>query len=130
MLPAVLRVLLRLRWLHPRTDLPRLVAAATPQATPLAQRASRATAAAWLGRALVRRLPWLFPQTCLYWSLAGYYFLRQAGQPAVIHFGLRKQDEDLTSHAWLTLGGQPYFDDPERHGFVQTVSFPSDNPSS
>jgi hypothetical protein len=124
MLPAALRVLLRLRRLHRRTDLQGLVAAATPRGNSLVDRPDRARAAAWLARAIVHRLRWLFPQPCLYWALAGYHFLWQAARPAVIHFGLRKTDEELISHAWLTLDGQPVFDDPEQRGFVETIAFP------
>ncbi len=130
MLPPVLWLLLRLRRVHPRADLQGLVAAATPEDAPLAERMHRADAAAWLARALVHRLRWLFPQPCLYWTLAGYHFLRQAARPAVIHFGLRRKDEDLISHVWLTIDGQPYFDDPEQRGFVETVCFPGGPPRS
>lgn len=128
MLPAVLRLLLHLRRLHPRTDLQGLVAAATPKGSSLVARPDCAHAAAWLARALVHRLRRLFAQPCLYWALAGYHFLRQAGRPAVIHFGLRKRDEELISHAWLTIDGRPYFDDPEQQGFVETMCFPNSTP--
>jgi len=124
MLPAVLRLLLRLRRLHPHSDLNGLVEAATPSRPSLSDQPARAHAAAWLARALVRRLPRCFPQPCLYWTLAAYYFLRQAGQPAIMHFGLRRAEADLVSHAWLSLDGRPYFDDPEQHGFVETLRFP------
>ena len=124
MAPTVLRLLLRLRRLHPRSDLHALVEAATPSHTSLSDQPARAHAAAWLARTITRRFPRVFPQACLYWALAGYHFLRQAGEPAIIHFGLRKMETDLVSHAWLTRDGQPYFDDPEQHGFVETLSFP------
>lgn len=50
---------------------------------------------------------------CLRRSLLRYYFLRRAGLPLVIHFGARRQGDALGGHAWLTLQGQPYHEQPQ-----------------
>lgn len=62
---------------------------------------------------------------CLRRSLLRYYFLRRAGLPLVIHFGARRQGDDIAGHAWLTLDGLPYHEKPE-HTQVHTLmwSFP------
>lgn len=63
---------------------------------------------------------------CLRRSLLRYYFLRRAGLPVVIHFGARRLGDDIAGHAWLTLAGQPYHEQPE-HILVHTRmwSYPS-----
>lgn len=57
---------------------------------------------------------------CLRRSLLRYYFLRRAGLPVVIHFGARRQGQDVAGHAWLTLSGQPYHEKAE-HVSVHTL---------
>lgn len=52
---------------------------------------------------------------CLRRSLLRYYFLRRAGVPLVLNFGARRLDEELQGHAWLTLDGQPYYEQPENY---------------
>jgi len=77
-----------------------------------------------LARALAHRLPRLFPQPCLYASLAGYHFLLLAGEDVVIRVGVRTEEGRLLSHAWLEVDGQPCFDDPPLKGFVEMVAYP------
>lgn len=67
---------------------------------------------------------------CLRRSLTRYYFLRRNGVPVVLQFGARfvsgKPDREVTGHAWLTLNGQPYYEDGEDYqGFAVMLSFPS-----
>jgi len=50
---------------------------------------------------------------CLRRSLLRYYFLRRAGLPLVIHFGARRLGDAIAGHAWLTLDGQPYHEEPK-----------------
>ncbi len=124
MAPAALSLLLRLRHRYSRASIHELVRLATPDHLRLLHHLRRAEAAAWAARALACRLARLFPQPCLYSSLAGYYFLRSAGRPAELRCGLRRAGETLEYHAWLMLEGQPCFDDAEADGFVETISFP------
>ena len=63
---------------------------------------------------------------CLRRSLLRYHFLRRAGLPLVIHFGARRQGQDVAGHAWLTLDGQPYHEKAE-HVLAHTLmwSYPA-----
>lgn len=74
---------------------------------------------------------------CLRRSLARYHFLRRAGVPLVLNFGARfnpstslragagQPDREVTGHAWVTLKGQPYFEDGENYrGFTVLLKYP------
>ena len=106
--------------------LPRAVAAQTPAATDLvlapAEVRLLADAAALFERRSGLGL-------CLRRSLVRYHFLRRAGVPLVINFGARFKagtaDRQVTGHAWVTLDGQPYFEDGENYqGFTVMLQFP------
>jgi hypothetical protein len=67
---------------------------------------------------------------CLRRSLLRYHFLRRAGVPLVVNFGARftngSADRAVTGHAWVTLEGQPYFEDSENYrGFTVMLQYPS-----
>lgn len=67
---------------------------------------------------------------CLRRSLLRYHFLRQARLPVTIVFGARFKGEGegggLGGHAWLTLAGRPYYEDPADYaGFVEMYRFPA-----
>ena len=66
---------------------------------------------------------------CLRRSLLRYHFLRAMGLPVSIVFGARLKDRQegggLGGHAWLTLGGQPYYETPgDYEGFVEVYAYP------
>ena len=66
---------------------------------------------------------------CLRRSLTRYHFLRRSGIPVTLRFGARfihgKADRDVTGHAWLTLNGEPYYEDGENwRGFTVMLSYP------
>lgn len=66
---------------------------------------------------------------CLRRSLLRYHFLRQAGLPVRIVFGARlKNDREgggIGGHAWLTLNGEPFYEDPQNYaGFVEMYAYP------
>lgn len=62
---------------------------------------------------------------CLRRSLLRFYFLRRAGVPVTIHFGARRIGDAVGGHAWLTLDGQPYHEQPENYQrYVLMFSFP------
>ena len=123
-LPAVLVVLVRLRWLHPRSDMRTLVGAVTVGSGGAPMRPSHAQTAVRLAGAIVRRLPRVFPQACLYWSLAGCHFLRRAGRSPVIHVGVRLQDGEMLSHAWLTVDGEVLVGQPDPDDYTEMLTFP------
>lgn len=67
---------------------------------------------------------------CLRRSLVRYHFLRRAGLPLVVNFGARFKDKspdrDVTGHAWVTLEGEPYFEDGENYqGFTVMLKYPA-----
>jgi hypothetical protein len=67
---------------------------------------------------------------CLRRSLVRYHFLRREGLPVVLQFGAKfvggKPDREVTGHAWLTLGGNPYLEADENwRGFVVMFSYPN-----
>lgn len=62
---------------------------------------------------------------CLRRSLMRYYFLRRAGLPVVVHFGARRLGDGIGGHAWLTLDGRPYHEQPEHYlEYVVMFSYP------
>lgn len=67
---------------------------------------------------------------CLRRSLTRYYFLRRAGLPVVVQFGAKfsggTPDRNVNGHAWLTLNGQPYYEDDENwRGFTVMFGYPA-----
>lgn len=62
---------------------------------------------------------------CLRRSLLRYHFLRRAGLPVTVHFGARRLGDGLGGHAWLTVDGQPYHEQPEHYlNYTVMWSFP------
>ena len=66
---------------------------------------------------------------CLRRSLLRYHFLRRAGLPVRIVFGARFKEQTegggIGGHAWLTLVGQPYYENPQDYdGFVVMYTYP------
>jgi len=82
----------------------------------------RAAVALRLSRAFIRRLPRLFPQPCLYWSLAAYHFLRRAGKSPVMHIGVRADGRELLSHAWVTVQDEWVAGQPDPTGYNKVIS--------
>lgn len=66
---------------------------------------------------------------CLRRSLTRAHFLRRAGVPVAVQFGAKfvdgRPDRAVTGHAWLTLDGQPYFEDEENwREFTVMLAYP------
>lgn len=66
---------------------------------------------------------------CLRRSLLRYHFLREADLPVGIVFGARFKDNSegggIGGHAWLTLEGEPYYENPQDYeGFVVMYRYP------
>jgi hypothetical protein len=96
---------LRLR----RQTLPRfLERLASPGRPPIAGRAIKPQRVAQIVRRVcllgIFRAP-VFPKECLRQSLTLFAFLARMGHPVEIHFGVRKQGEDLGGHSWVALDG-------------------------
>jgi Transglutaminase-like superfamily len=56
---------------------------------------------------LERRVALLRP-SCMLRSLVLYRFLREAGIPVQVNFGVERDGDALKGHSWLTLDGVPY----------------------
>jgi hypothetical protein len=111
LLPYV-RLTTLLRWLAPS----RIPTTAMPE---LLNRAVRYT------DALLWRLHFPLPGTCLPRSLVLYYFATRLGYTVKFCCGVQRGDGTLKGHAWLTRDGNAFLEpeDPEKQ-FVVTFSFP------
>jgi len=71
------------------------------------------------------KVPFSSEGNCLPRSLALYYFATRCGLPVKFHCGVRKAGAQLKGHAWLTLDGEPFFENgsPER-SYTVTFTFP------
>ncbi|MBI3763557.1 MAG: lasso peptide biosynthesis B2 protein [Chloroflexi bacterium] len=107
-------------------SLPDCLAALTPPTSDLRLPTSSIRRLADLTALLDRRSPL---GLCLRRSLVRYHFLRRAGLLVAIEFGARfkdgRPDREVAGHAWLTLDGQPYFEEGENYqGFTVMIQFP------
>ncbi len=94
--PALTRLPL-LRW---QTVLePRRTPSATPERAAATLRAL--DRALWMGRPLLR-------PGCLTRGLTSYYFLRRAGLPVSLHFGMGMPLGKYEGHCWLMKDGEPF----------------------
>src|SRR5574337_296977 len=108
------------------TPLPEALAALTPATFDPGLPTSALRRLADLAALLDRRSPL---GLCLRRSLVRYHFLRGAGLPLVLNFGARFKggtpDREIAGHAWVTLNGQPYFEDGENYrGFTAMLKYP------
>lgn len=106
--------------------LPEALATLTPLTSNLQPPTSSLRRLADLTALLDRRSPL---GLCLRRSLVRYHFLRRAGVPLTLNFGARfkggQPDREITGHAWVTLDGQPYFEDGENYrGFTVMLKYP------
>lgn len=81
--------------------------------------------------AVERRLrnPWrMRGRRCLRKGLLTFYFLRLAGIPAVLNFGVyRVGGSRERAHCWVTIGGKVVSDPPE-HPFVLLLAHGAEGP--
>jgi hypothetical protein len=66
----------------------------------------------------------IFPRHCLRQSLVLYRELSRMGYPAVIHFGIQRQRQDLSGHSWVTLNGKPVAEHVPLKDFSTVYSYP------
>ncbi|MCK4666745.1 lasso peptide biosynthesis B2 protein [Candidatus Dependentiae bacterium] len=55
----------------------------------------------------------IFRPTCLRKSLVLYRVFNQYGYPVMINLGVKKESGSVTAHSWLTLDGDPIFENSE-----------------
>jgi Transglutaminase-like superfamily len=106
--------------------LPKALAAQTPAGTDLAMPPDTVRLLADAAALFERRSPL---GVCLRRSLLRYHFLRRAGLPLVLNFGARFKagvaDRQVTGHAWVTLDGEPYYEDGDNYqGFTVMLRYP------
>jgi hypothetical protein len=77
-----------------------------------------------LCQARLFRFP-LFPRSCLRQALALYYVLTRLGYPVVVHFGVRKEGEELHGHSWVTYQGTPVAERTRTDLFTIVYSYPA-----
>jgi hypothetical protein len=91
-----------------RLPLPRLAVLLEPRRIPPAPAPARIERIANLVTAVVE-LQRLMPPNCLPRGLAGYFFLRRAGAPVELCFGMGREDAgNFIAHCWLLMDGEPY----------------------
>src|SRR5215467_4130574 len=66
-----------------------------------------------------------FPKECLRRSLMLYRTLTRIGHPVQIHFGVLKDEKNLTGHSWVTIAGQPLADTTASARFKVIYSYSS-----
>ena len=65
---------------------------------------------------------------CLNRSLILYRFLHKIGVMVKINFGIRKTDNDIEGHGWLTLNGETYLENNDSSEiFCLIYSYPDSN---
>lgn len=106
--------------------LPEVLAAQTPVTADLRLPPDRVRVLADAAALFERRSPL---GVCLRRSLVRYHFLRRAGVPLVVNFGAQFNDtapnRDVTGHAWVTLNGQPYYEEGDSYrGFLVMLRYP------
>jgi hypothetical protein len=64
--------------------------------------------------------------SCLTRGVTRYYFLRRAGVPLTLCFGVAWLDGEFAGHCWLLRGGEPFLEpgDPRRV-FAETYRIPA-----
>jgi Transglutaminase-like superfamily len=77
----------------------------------------------WLCRLPLFRAP-LFPRACLRQSLALYYALSRRGYAVTIHFGVRKDEDVLQGHSWVTVQGIPVAEHTPVEAFHVVYAYP------
>ena len=65
--------------------------------------------------------------TCLNRSLALFHFLVRMGEPVIINFGVKKENDSLIGHGWLTKDNKVFLEKDEMcYSFTPILSFSAD----
>ncbi|MBI5789362.1 MAG: lasso peptide biosynthesis B2 protein [Candidatus Schekmanbacteria bacterium] len=65
----------------------------------------------------------IYRRNCFKRTLSLYYFLKRIGLPVQVNLGVRKKQDELEGHGWLTLHGQPYCEPNAQNLNYQVVYF-------
>jgi hypothetical protein len=77
-----------------------------------------------MARLLYRGRPGTFRDNCLERSLLTYRFLGRAGADPELVVAMRKGEEGVRGHVWVTVGGRPVHEEPaELEPYVPVMSF-------
>jgi hypothetical protein len=89
--------------------------------SPLDDRAVIASVA-WAVRAGARRVP--FRAKCFEQGLAAWWMLRRRGVNATLHYGARRENENLVAHVWVTAGDRGVIGCENKDAFAELIRFP------
>lgn len=123
---TVLMILIRmgLRWL----PLPRLLQYLSTSRRTEPENFPRLQQAASYTDRILRLFPYNEKGNCLPRSLILYVMAARCGYHVKFHCGVRKSDNGLDGHAWLTVNGQPLLESTKQsEGMVETFSHPQRN---
>lgn len=77
----------------------------------------------WAIEAVARRLPWRI--VCIQKGLVAQRMLRAAGMNAILHYGMKTQEDDsLEAHVWVTIGKEAVIGGDEADAFVAVATYP------
>ncbi len=127
-LPTVARMageLVYLSVMFDRAPLDGLMARMTPTGRRYARRWTDAERIRRLSEMVVYQLPYLNMGNCLKLSLLRFLHLTGRGFNVRFHMGVKPDRNGVTGHAWLTLNGEPLWEDAEfLGGFRETWAYP------
>jgi hypothetical protein len=108
-----------------RLKLPRLRSLLEPRHAPALSDPAEVQRIVRYVDAVIRLASPLVRRGCLTRGVTLYYFLRRAGVPVSLRFGLGRVNEQDTGHCWLVKDGQPFLEvrDP-RPFFAAIYSIP------
>jgi len=59
--------------------------------------------------------------TCLNRSLALFHFLSRMEESVILHFGVKKDNDELKGHGWLTRDGEAFLEKDNSYGDFKPV---------
>lgn len=76
----------------------------------------------WAVTAVASRVPWR--AVCFQKALAAQFLLRRRRLPAMLHYGIRNQDEGLRAHVWVTSNDLPVVGSEVANEYTCVAIFP------
>lgn len=70
-----------------------------------------------------RFVPWR--SVCIHQGLALQWLLRKRGIPAILVYGTKFENEELTAHVWIKVGNRIVLGGKEANHFHEMTSYPS-----
>jgi Transglutaminase-like superfamily len=127
LLVRVLWMLTLIRIKISRVKLPALLEQLTPSATTVSYDQRKFDKIVGYIDGLIWRVPYTRQRRCMPRALTLYYFAMRCGVGARFHCGVKRREQTLDGHAWLTLDGAPFLEEeshPEE--YTVTFSYPAD----